>query len=81
MREHTLAMLLNDTTDAELRAARHDAAIGLSLLRPGSPMHGPAHAYLGLLDAELAHRHPAGQEPARPADVKDQPDDACASPR
>jgi hypothetical protein len=60
MREQTLARLITDMPDDELRAARHDAATGLSLLRPGSPMYGPAHAYLGLLDAELAQRHAAG---------------------
>jgi hypothetical protein len=62
MRDQTLAQLIEDMPDDELRAARHDAAVGLSLLRPGSPMHGPAHAYLGILDAELAHRHGAGQQ-------------------
>jgi hypothetical protein len=59
MREHTLAQLLTDMPDAELRAARHDAVVGLSLLLPASPMHGPAQAYLGLLEAELARRHAA----------------------
>jgi hypothetical protein len=34
-------------------------------------MHGPAHAYLGLLDTELAQRHDAEQDPARHLDVKD----------
>jgi hypothetical protein len=65
MREHTLAQLLTDMPDADLRAARHDAAVGLSLLPPGSVMHGPAHAYLGLLNAELARRHATAA--ARPA--------------
>jgi hypothetical protein len=64
MREQTLARLITDMPDDDLRAARHDAAVGLSLLRPGSPMHGPAHAYLGLLDTELAQRHGTGQRPA-----------------
>jgi hypothetical protein len=63
MREHTLARLLTGMPDDELRAARHDTALGLSLLRPGSALHGPAQAYLGLLDAELAHRN----SPASPA--------------
>jgi hypothetical protein len=71
MREQNVARLVKDLPDAELRAARHDAAVGLSLLRPGSPMHGPAHAYLGLLDTELAQRHDAEQDPARHLDVKD----------
>jgi hypothetical protein len=61
MREHTLARLITDMPDDDLRAARRDTAVGVSLLRPGSPMYGPAHAYLGLLDAELAHRHGAEQ--------------------
>lgn len=65
MREHTLAQLLTDMPDAELRAARHDAGVGLSLLLPSSPMYGPAQEYLGLLDAELARRHTAAA--ARPA--------------
>ncbi|MGH3191218.1 MAG: hypothetical protein ACRDOL_29025 [Streptosporangiaceae bacterium] len=39
MREHNLARLIEDMPDDELRAVRHDAAVGLSLLRPGS---GPA---------------------------------------
>jgi hypothetical protein len=60
MREQNLATLVNDLPDAELRAARHDAAVGLSLLRPDSAMYGPAQAYLGLLDAELAKRHSGG---------------------
>ena len=65
MREQTLARLITGMPDDELRAARHDAAAGLSLLRPGSPMYAPAHTYLGILDAELAQRHDAGQ-PASP---------------
>ena len=65
MREHTLARLIEDIPDNDLRAARRDAAVGLSLLQPGSAMYGPAHAYLGLLDAEIARRHDAGQ-PASP---------------
>jgi hypothetical protein len=65
MHEHTLAQLLTDMPDAGLRAARHDAGVGLALLPPGSPMHGPAQEYLGLLDAELARRHAAAA--ARPA--------------
>ena len=54
--------------DNELRDARRDATTGLSLLRPGSALYGPAHAYLGLLDAELDRRHGAGQaaSPPRP---------------
>jgi hypothetical protein len=64
MREENLARLVKDMPDAEVRAARNDAAVGLSLLRPGSPMHGPAQAYLCLLDTELAQRHDAGQGPA-----------------
>jgi len=48
--------------DDELREARRDLAVGLSLLRPGSAMFGPAHAHLGLIDAELAQRHRAGQK-------------------
>jgi hypothetical protein len=68
MREHTLARMASDMPDAELRAARRDAATGLSLLRQGSPMHGPAQAYLGLLDTELAQRHGAGQGPAPDAE-------------
>jgi hypothetical protein len=56
MREQILARLITDMPDDELRAARHDAAVGLSLLRPGSSMYRPAQAYLGLLDAELAQR-------------------------
>ena len=71
MHEQNLARLVKDMPDGELRAARHDAAVGVSLLRPGSPMHGPAHAYLGLLDTELAQRHDAEQDPARHLDVKD----------
>jgi hypothetical protein len=66
MRDQTLAQLVTGMPDDDLRAARRDAAVGLSLLRPGSPMHGPAHAYLGLLDAELARRHGTGQ-PASPS--------------
>ena len=60
MREQNLARLVTDMPDDELRAARRDAATGLSLLRPGSALYSPAHAYLGLLDAELARRHGAG---------------------
>jgi hypothetical protein len=62
MREQNLARLVTDMSDDELRGARQDAAIGLSLLRPGSSMYGPAQAYLGLLDAELARRHGARQQ-------------------
>ncbi len=65
MREQNLARLVTDMPDDDLGAARRDAAVGLSLLRPGSAMYGPAHAYLGLLDAELARRR-AGQ-PASPS--------------
>jgi len=36
-------------TDDELRAARRDTALGLSLLRPGSALHGPARAPCPLL--------------------------------
>ncbi len=61
MRDQTLAQLVTDMPDDDLRAARRDAAVGLSLLRPGSAMYGPAHVYLGLLDAELARRRGAGQ--------------------
>jgi hypothetical protein len=61
MLEQNLARLVEDMPDDELRAARHDAAVGLSLLRPGSALYGPAQAYLGLLDAELAQRHGTGQ--------------------
>lgn len=61
MCEHNLARLVTDLPDDELRATRQDLAIGLSLLRPGSAMCGPAQAYLGLLDAELAQRHSTGQ--------------------
>jgi hypothetical protein len=61
MREQNLARLVEDMPDDDLRAARHDAATGLSLLGPGSSMYVPAQAYLGLLDAELAQRHGAGQ--------------------
>jgi len=60
MREQALAQLVTGMSDDDLRAARRDAAIGLSLLRPGSAMYAPAHAYLGLLDAELAQRRDAG---------------------
>jgi hypothetical protein len=60
MREHTLAHMVSYLPDAELHAARRDAATGLSLLRPGSALYSPAHAYLGLLDAELARRHGTG---------------------
>lgn len=60
MREQTLAQLITDMPDDELRDARHDAAVGLSLLRPGSAMYGPVHTYLGLLDAELARRPGTG---------------------
>jgi hypothetical protein len=59
MREHTLAQQVKDMPEVELRAARHDAAVGLSLLPLGSPMHGPAREYLGLLDAELTRRRAA----------------------
>jgi hypothetical protein len=69
MREQTLARLIEDMPDDELRAARHDATVGLSLLRPGSALYAPAHTYLALLDAELAHRHGTGH-PASP-EVKD----------
>jgi hypothetical protein len=62
MREQTLARLITDMPDDELRAARHDTVVGLSLLRPGSPMYGPAHAYLGQLDAEIAQRNGAEQQ-------------------
>ena len=61
MREQNQARLVTQMPDDELRRARHDAAIGLGLIRPGSPMYGPARAYLGLLDAELAQRRAAGQ--------------------
>jgi hypothetical protein len=44
MREQNLARLIKDLPDAELRAARHDAAVGLSLLRPGSPMQIPGRS-------------------------------------
>jgi hypothetical protein len=56
MREDILARLATGIPDDELRATRRDAAVGLSLLRPGSALCGPAQAYLGLLDAELARR-------------------------
>ena len=56
MREDILARLAVGLPDDELRAARRDAAVGLSLLRPGSALCGPAEACLGLLDAELARR-------------------------
>ncbi len=65
MRDQTLAQLVTDMPDDDLRTARRDAAVGLSLLRPGSAMYGPAHAYLGQLEAELARRHGTGQ-PASP---------------
>lgn len=61
MRDQTLAQLVTEMSDDNLRAARRDAAVGVSLLRPGSAMYGPAHAYLGLLDAELAQSHGARQ--------------------
>jgi hypothetical protein len=70
MREQTLARLITGMLDDDLRAARQDAAVGLGLLRPGSAMYGPAHAYLGLLDTELAHRHAAGQQPALAPDPR-----------
>jgi hypothetical protein len=62
MREQILARLITDMPDDELRAARHDAATGLNLLRPGSAMYGPARSYLGVLDAELAQRHGTRQQ-------------------
>jgi hypothetical protein len=61
MREQNLARLVEDMPDDGLRAARHDAAVGLSLLKPGSALYGPAQAYLGVLDTELAQRHGAAQ--------------------
>ncbi|MGH3188886.1 MAG: hypothetical protein ACRDOL_16765 [Streptosporangiaceae bacterium] len=75
MRDQTLARLIEDMPDDEVRAARHDAAVGLSLLRPGSLMYAPAHAYLGLLDAELVRRTTPGSRPA-PA-----PDPIAPAPR
>ena len=44
MRDQNLARLVEHLPDGELLAAPQDAAVGLSLLRPGSPMYGPARA-------------------------------------
>jgi|HubBroStandDraft_2_1064218.scaffolds.fasta_scaffold141794_2 hypothetical protein len=74
MREHTLARLLTAMPDDELRAARHDTALGLSLLRPGSALHSPAQTYLGMLDAELAQRS-SSASPAPDTSLKTPPDD------
>ena len=47
-------------------------------------MHGPAQAYLGLLDTELAQRHSAGKsQPGTPTlrtsgRLRPQPDETCA---
>jgi hypothetical protein len=82
MREHTLARLLTAMPDDELRATRHDTALGLSLLRPGSALHGPAQAYLSLLDAELAHRNgPASPAPDTPPPTPPDAPPASARPR
>jgi hypothetical protein len=73
MREQHLARLVEDMPDDELRDTRRDLAVGLSLLRPGSAMYGPAHAYLGLIDAELAQRHGAGRPGSPQQQAKHRP--------
>jgi len=56
MRDLDLAAQIANMPDDELRATRRDLATGIGLMRPGSPMHGPATAYLSALDTELAQR-------------------------
>jgi hypothetical protein len=46
--------------DEELRDTRRDLVVGISLMRPQSPMYAPATAYLAAVNAELARR--AGQQ-------------------
>lgn len=61
MDEPNLSKQVEQMPDEELRDTRRDLEVGIGLLRPGSPMYGPATAYLTAVTAELARR--AGQQP------------------
>ena len=51
-----------DLPDGELADTCRDLRTGIALMRPGSPMHGPASACLAAATAEQARR--AGGTPA-----------------
>jgi hypothetical protein len=64
VRDRDLAEQLTTMPDGELRATRRDLQAGLGLMRPQSPVHALARAYLDAVTAELARR--AGQPPDGP---------------
>jgi hypothetical protein len=56
MVERDLADVVRAMSGDELRDTRRDLAVSTSLMRSGSPMHGPATAYLSAVETELAER-------------------------
>jgi hypothetical protein len=54
--EDHLASQLRATPDDELRVTRRNLQTGIAMMRPGSPMHAPATAYLAAITAELDRR-------------------------
>lgn len=56
IREDHLARQLRAAPGDELRATRRDLHTGIAMMRPGSPMHAPATAYLAAITAELDRR-------------------------
>jgi hypothetical protein len=64
VRDRELVEQLKTMPDDELRTTRRDLHAGIGLMRPQSPMHAPARAYMDAVTAELARR--AGQQPDTP---------------
>jgi hypothetical protein len=60
MDERDLTQQVTTMPDEDLRDTRRDLEVGIALLRPGSPMHGPAAAYLTAVESELARRAAGG---------------------
>jgi hypothetical protein len=60
VREQDVIDQVRAMPDEELWDTRRDLEVGIGLMRPQSPMHAPASAYLAAVNAELARR--AGQQ-------------------
>jgi hypothetical protein len=56
MREQDVIEQVKKMPDDELRDTRRDLEVGIGLMRPGSPMYGPATAFLTAVNTELARR-------------------------
>jgi hypothetical protein len=57
MVERDLAEAVRAMSRDELRDTRRDLTVSTGLMRPGSPMYGPALTFLSAVDNELARRN------------------------